>query len=78
MLRPIPDMLASYWDVLDGDHRDHGNWNNTAVPENFDRMTQEEQGDVLIQMGGALVCQLLRHLVQLCAAAPGRVLMLGL
>ncbi len=76
MLRPIPDMLASYWDVLDADHRDHENWNNAAVPGNFDRMTREEQGDVLIQMVAPWYVSYFATWFSYGQAAPGRVLML--
>lgn len=50
MLRPIPDMLASYWDMLDGDHLSPDNWINLQVPPHFAAMDRDEKADFLIQM----------------------------
>jgi hypothetical protein len=77
MLRAIPDMLASYWDVLDGDHLSHENWINMAVPPHFNAMSRREQGDFLIQMVAPWYVSYFSTWFRYMQAAPGRVLMLS-
>ncbi len=76
MLRAIPDMLASYWDVLDGDHLSHENWINMAVPPHFDRLSRQEQGDFLVRMVAPWYVSYFATWFRYRQAAPERVLML--
>ena len=50
MLRAIPDMLASYADMLDGDPHSPDNWLNIRLPENYADLDADQKGDFLIDM----------------------------
>jgi hypothetical protein len=50
MLRSIPDMLASYADMLEGDPMLPDNWLNIRVPQNYAGMDAGEKSDFLIDM----------------------------
>jgi hypothetical protein len=76
MLRPIPDMLASYWDMLDGDHLSPDNWINTHVPPHFAAMSDGEKGDFLIQMVAPWYVSYFSTWLGYAREAPGRVLLL--
>src|ERR1700744_1827652 len=52
MLRSVPDMLTSYWDMLDADHLSPDNWLNLHVPAHFAAMSDAEKGDFLVDMAG--------------------------
>ncbi|HVV27204.1 MAG TPA: sulfotransferase domain-containing protein [Rhizomicrobium sp.] len=76
MLRAIPDMLASYWDMLDGDHLSPDNWINLQVPPHFAAMRDAEKGDFLIRMVAPWYVSYFATWLEYAAAAPGRVLVL--
>ena len=50
MLRAIPDMLASYADMLDSDPRTPDNWLNIRLPDSYALWDAERKGDFLIEM----------------------------
>jgi len=50
MLRAIPDMLASYADMLDADPRTPDNWLNIRLPDSYPLWGAERKGDFLIEM----------------------------
>jgi hypothetical protein len=50
MLRSIPDMLASYWDMLDTDARARQDGLNCSIPENFLDLPREVKADFCIDM----------------------------
>jgi hypothetical protein len=50
MVRAIPDMLASYADMLDGDPHSPDNWLNIRLPHAYAGWNAERQGDFLIDM----------------------------
>jgi hypothetical protein len=76
MLRSIPDMLASYWDMLDCDHLSSDNWINLQVPPHFTAMTTGEKGDFLIQMMAPWYVSYFSTWLAYAREAPGRVLLL--
>ncbi len=76
MLRSIPDMLASYWDMLDGDHLSPDNWINLRVPPHFAAMPDGEKGDFLIQMVAPWYVSYFSTWLTYAREAPGRVLVL--
>ena len=76
MLRSIPDMLASYWDMLDGDHLSPDNWINTHVPPHFGAMTHEEKGDFLMEMVAPWYVSYFSTWLDYVHSAPDRVLLL--
>ncbi len=52
MLRNIPDMLASYWDMLDNEPGALENGLNCAIPRRWRDMKAEERGDFMVDMMG--------------------------
>ena len=50
MVGAIPDMLASYADMLEADPAFPDNWLNIRVPENYATLGAEQKGDFLIDM----------------------------
>jgi len=76
MLRAIPDMLASYWDMLDRDPHSPDNWINAQVPPNFACMDSEARGDFLIDMFGPWYASYFATWLDYAARAPGEVLVL--
>ena len=50
MIRSIPDMLASYADMLDGDPLSPDNWLNMRIPENFPSLSDAAKADFIIDM----------------------------
>jgi hypothetical protein len=50
MVRAIPDMLASYADMLDADPLTPDNWLNLRLPQNYPQLSAERKGDFLIDM----------------------------
>jgi len=75
MVRAIPDMLASYWDMLDSD-LSPDNWLNAQVPDHFADMTHQAKGDFLIDMFGPWYASYYASWLDYADAAPGRVLVL--
>jgi hypothetical protein len=77
MLRAIPDMLASYWDMLEGDnHLSPNNWINLQVPPQFAAMREGEKADFLVQMVAPWYASYFATWLDYARAAPSRVLML--
>ena len=50
MLRSIPDMLASYWDMLDSDAIARQDGLNCSIPENFPELPREVKAEFCIDM----------------------------
>lgn len=76
MLRAISDMLASYWEMLERDHRSPDNWLNAQVPENFAAMDEAARGDFLIDMFGPWYASYFATWLDYARAMPERVLVL--
>jgi hypothetical protein len=76
MLRPIPDMLASYADMLQADPLSPDNWLNMRLPPDYAALDKAAQGDFLIDMMGPWYASYFATWQEYAAAAPGRVLVL--
>jgi len=50
MLRAIPDMLASYADMLDADSHSPDNWLNIRLPQDYAALDSARKNDFLIDM----------------------------
>ena len=75
MVRAIPDMLASYWDMLDSD-LSPDNWLNAQVPDHFTQMDKEAKGDFLIDMFGPWYASYYASWFSYAEQAPERILVL--
>ncbi len=77
MMRAIPDMLASYWDMLDqADEITANHWLNQQLPPQFKTLTDRDKGDYLIEMMAPWYVSYFATWMDYMLAAPGRVLML--
>lgn len=76
MIRPIPDMLASYADMLDADPLSPDNWLNIRLPEDYARLPREAQGDFLVDMIGPWYASYFATWMEYAQDAPERVLVL--
>jgi hypothetical protein len=52
MTRSIPDMLASYWDMLESDPESRKDGLNCLIPDDFPEMAQTRKADFLIDILG--------------------------
>jgi len=52
MKRSIPDMLASYWDMLDTDAKARTEGLNCHIPENFPQLSDAAKADFLVDILG--------------------------
>lgn len=50
MLRPLPDMLASYLDMLEDDPLSPDKWLNVCLPQDFAARSDEAKADFVIDM----------------------------
>ena len=76
MIRAIPDMLASYGDMLDGDPETPDNWLNFRLPPHYAELSPEAKGDFLIDMAGPWYVSYFATWTEYAAEAPERVLAL--
>jgi hypothetical protein len=76
MIRAIPDMLASYGDMLDADPHSPDNWLNFRLPPHYTELPSEAKGDFLIDMAGPWYASYFATWVEYAAEAPERVLAL--
>jgi hypothetical protein len=76
MIRSIPDMLASYGDMLEGDPQTSDNWLNVRLPPHFMEMTQEARNDFLIDMFGPWYASYFATWLDYADQAPQRVCIL--
>lgn len=76
MIRSIPDMLASYADMLDEDPNTPDNWLNFRLPPHYAELSAEAKGDFLIDMAGPWYVSYFTTWLEYAAEAPGRVLTL--
>ena len=75
MVRAIPDMLASYWDMLDSD-LSPDNWLNAQVPAHFGALDTAAKGDFLIDMMGPWYASYFATWFTYAEEVPERVLVL--
>jgi hypothetical protein len=76
MLRAIPDMLASYADMLEPDPLSPDNWLNIALPDNYPQLDREAKSDFLVDMMGPWYASYFNTWMDYAAKDPTRVLML--
>ena len=50
MLRDLPDMLASYWDMLDADPVARADGLNCLIPHDFVSLSREEKADFMVDI----------------------------
>ena len=76
MIRAIPDMLASYADMLDRDPHSPDNWLNIRLPQNYAVMPSLAKNDFLIDMVGPWYASYFATWLEYAAEYPGRVCVL--
>lgn len=76
MVRSIPDMLASYGDMLDQDPHSPDNWLNFRLPPHYAELSAEAKGDFLIDMAGPWYVSYFATWMEYAAEAPECVLVL--
>lgn len=76
MIRAIPDMLASYADMLDKDPYSPDNWLNFRLPPHYAELSSEAKGDFLTDMAGPWYVSYFATWMEYAAEVPQRVLVL--
>jgi hypothetical protein len=76
MVRSIPDMLASYWDMLESDGSALSEGLNCLVPADFPELARAEKADFLIDIMGPWYASYFATWFAYAKAAPGRVCVL--
>ncbi len=76
MMRSIPDMLASYWDMLDTDAVARGDGLNCIIPEDFQRLPDAAKADFLVDILGPWYTNYFAGWLGYTEADPGRVCVL--
>jgi len=76
MLRAIPDMLASYADMLDADPASPDNWLNIRLPDAYAGWDRARKGDFLIDMMAPWYMSYFATWMEFAAQSPD-VLVLG-
>jgi hypothetical protein len=76
MVRAIPDMLASYADMLDADPHSPDNWLNIRLPQNYAALPLAAKNDFLIDMIGPWYASYFATWLEYAEASPGRVCIL--
>jgi hypothetical protein len=77
MIRSIPDMLASYGEMMDPDPLSPENWLNIKVPENYPRLGIEAKGDFLVDMMAPWYASYFATWLEYARREPDRVLVLN-
>jgi hypothetical protein len=77
MLRSIPDMLASYWDMLEHDKAALSEGLNCHIPANFTEMSASQKGDFLIDILGPWYCSYYATWLEYFDQDPERVCLLN-
>jgi hypothetical protein len=76
MMRAIPDMLASYADMLRADPQSPDNWLNIRLAPDYGALDQGAQNDFLIDMMGPWYASYFSTWLEYAALMPDRVLLL--
>jgi hypothetical protein len=76
MLRSIPDMLASYWDMLDNDAQARLDGLNCTIPPMFPSMSRSDKADFLIEVVGPWYAGYFATWFEYMRRAPERTLLL--
>ena len=77
MTRSIPDMLASYWDMLEGDPQARLDGLNCLIPVDFTAMMPERKADFLIDILGPWYVSFFASWFRYAAQAPSQVRILS-
>ena len=75
MLRDVPDMLVSYWEMLEGD-QSSDNWVNCQLPANFTAMSDDDKADFLIDILAPWYASYFATWLSYAEEAPDRVCVL--
>ncbi len=76
MIRAIPDMLASYADMLERDPLSPDNWLNIRLPPNYAALDDGAKGDFLVDMVGPWYASYYATWMEYAREVPGRVCVL--
>lgn len=76
MMRPIPDMLASYLDMLEGDPLSSDNWLNIEVPANYAALDDGAKADFMIDLMAPWYASYFSTWLSFTRAHPDRMLWL--
>lgn len=76
MLRPIRDMLASYWDMLETDDAALQDGLNCRFPQDFRSLPRERKADFLVDILGPWYASYFASWLEYEESDPGRVLIL--
>jgi hypothetical protein len=76
MVRAIPDMLASYADMLETNAQAPDNWLNIRLPQNYTALGQEAKNDFLIDMIGPWYASYFATWLEYAGEEQGRVCIL--
>jgi hypothetical protein len=76
MLRSIPDMLASYWDMLEADETARRDGLNCSIPDFFPAMSRGDKADFLVDMLGPWYAGYFATWLDYAEQDPARVLLL--
>jgi hypothetical protein len=77
MLRSIPDMLASYWDMLESDDAALADGLNSHFPPHFRALQHEEKADYLVDILGPWYVGYYATWLEYAEASPARVCVLN-
>jgi hypothetical protein len=76
MVRSIPDMLASYWDMLESDPEARKDGLNCQIPDDFPSMTAARKADFLLDILGPWYGSYFATWFRYASEAPNRVCVL--
>ena len=76
MLRPIPDMLASYWDMLTESAEARAEGLNCLIPENFPAFSDARKADFMIDLIAPWYVSYFATWMKWIAEEPGEVCLL--
>jgi hypothetical protein len=76
MLRPIADMLASFWDMLDTDALARQDGLNCSIPENFPELSRQMKADFCIDLLAPWYVSFYATWLEYAAREPRTVLLL--
>jgi hypothetical protein len=76
MLRALPDMLASYWDMLESDPAARAEGLNCAIPDGFVAMSRDDKADFLTDMVAPWYASYFASWLRFADDEPGRVCVL--
>jgi hypothetical protein len=76
MIRSVPDMLASYWDMIETDEAARRDGLNCEIPDDFPSRTKERKADFLIDIMGPWYASYYATWLAYAKSDPDRVLAL--